>query len=87
MFGWGSNENKQVGNWDRIEITSPSRVKSFDRRIVQVACGQNFSTVVTDNGEVYSWGSNRVGQLGNSNNSDNSTPLRVDLQLEIVIGK
>lgn len=32
--------------------------------IVQIACGVEHSIALTNDGELYSWGSNREGQLG-----------------------
>lgn len=40
-------------------------VKSLGTRVVvQVACGLKHTLALTNNGELYSWGSNREGQLG-----------------------
>lgn len=37
-----------------------------DKRVVKVALGQNHSMVLTDNGELWTWGSNAESQLGYS---------------------
>lgn len=43
--------------------------------------------VVTNNGEVYSWGRNDVGQLGiENNNNDQFHPCRITSLAKIVIG-
>jgi RCC1 and BTB domain-containing protein len=36
-----------------------------DKNIIDICCGHNFSVVLTSNGEVYAWGENRNGQIGN----------------------
>lgn len=34
------------------------------RIVVQIACGLKHALALTNNGELYSWGSNKEGQLG-----------------------
>ena len=36
----------------------------------QVVCGSNHSCILTKNGEVYTWGRNTDGQLGNGSRTD-----------------
>ena len=40
-----------------------------DKRVVQIACGEEHSLVLTDKGDVYSWGRGYEGQLGISNHT------------------
>ena len=35
-----------------------------NKRAVQIACGQSHTVALTSEGDVYTWGSNRHGQLG-----------------------
>ncbi|XP_076666112.1 HECT and RLD domain containing E3 ubiquitin ligase 4 isoform X2 [Andrena cerasifolii] len=66
LFSWGSNTEGQLGfnSKDGIE-SSPRMVKALGTSIViQVACGMNHALALTNNGELYSWGSNSEGQLG-----------------------
>lgn len=45
-----------------------------NRRVVSVALGQDHTLAITENGDIFSWGSNRFGQLGyglpRANNKD-----------------
>lgn len=34
------------------------------KNVVQVACGQHHTLAMTEDGQVYGWGDNRRGQLG-----------------------
>lgn len=44
---------------------SPRMVKTLGTSIViQIACGMKHALALTNNGELYSWGSNSEGQLG-----------------------
>jgi len=35
-----------------------------DKRIIQIACGEHHSLVLTDKADVYTWGRGFEGQLG-----------------------
>eukprot|EP01117_Protostelium_nocturnum_P017923 TRINITY_DN7381_c0_g1_i4.p1 TRINITY_DN7381_c0_g1~~TRINITY_DN7381_c0_g1_i4.p1 ORF type:complete len:234 (+),score=43.51 TRINITY_DN7381_c0_g1_i4:246-947(+) len=48
------------------------------KQIVQVSAGANHTLFLTDNGHIYSWGSNQYGQLGIGNEiGDSSSPALV----------
>ncbi|XP_011505541.1 PREDICTED: probable E3 ubiquitin-protein ligase HERC4 [Ceratosolen solmsi marchali] len=66
LFCWGNNSVGQLGLDTSLAIVQmPRMVKSLATNIVvQIACGQKHSLALTNNGELYSWGSNSNGQLG-----------------------
>lgn len=88
MFAWGQNNCGQVGTGLSSNQGIPRQINSSlaGKKIVQVACGQTSSMVVTDNGEVYGWGYNGVGQLGIGNYVNQVNPCRIGSLLGIVIG-
>lgn len=59
---------------------TPRRVSSLRSRIVAVAAANKHTAVVSDSGEVFTWGCNREGQLGygTSNSASNYTPRLVE---------
>lgn len=59
---------------------TPRRVTSLRSRIVAVAAANKHTAVVSDSGEVFTWGCNREGQLGygTSNSASNYTPRLVE---------
>ncbi|XP_066535875.1 probable E3 ubiquitin-protein ligase HERC6 [Hoplias malabaricus] len=68
VFSWGGGEEGQLGTISAVSkclkpglvpIPSPLPIP-----VVQVACGNVHSLVLTKGGEVYSWGQNNYGQLG-----------------------
>ncbi|XP_043262293.1 probable E3 ubiquitin-protein ligase HERC4 [Colletes gigas] len=66
LFSWGFNGESQLGLYPKniIECT-PCMVKALGTSvIVQIACGAKHTLALTNNGELYSWGSNNKGQLG-----------------------
>lgn len=66
LFSWGSNSEGQLGlNVINISEHIPRMVKTLGTNvIVQVACGIKHVLALTNNGEIYAWGSNCEGQLG-----------------------
>ena len=59
---------------------TPRRVSSLRSKIVAVAAANKHTAVISETGEVYTWGCNREGQLGygTSNSASNYTPRLVE---------
>lgn len=92
VFTWGRNNYGQLGN-DNISVsTSNAPIKvvkgeysgtqylgdNASDKIISVALGQYISIALAQNGNVYSWGTNSSGQLGNNSvNSYSDSPVLV----------
>ena len=66
LFSIGSNEYGQLGLNDRqlTFTTAPlliQEIQSKSLRVKQLASGQSHSLVLTDDGKIFSWGSNIYG--------------------------
>ncbi len=61
LWGWGYNDQYQLGNGTRDDFTTP--VKIMDDT-VSAAAGSMHSLAVTSDGSLFGWGSNTHGQLG-----------------------
>ncbi|GLG99343.1 E3 ubiquitin-protein ligase Smurf1 [Gryllus bimaculatus] len=88
MFCWGNTVNGELGlgGIEEENILSP-RELSFAKStsVLQVACGWHHSVMVTDNGQVYSCGSNDFGQLGHE--KTRKKPEMIDaLSAYVIIG-
>jgi alpha-tubulin suppressor-like RCC1 family protein len=76
---WGSNAYGELGNGTTTDSSSPGAVK--------VPAGTQFTSArcllsclaVTTAGQVYSWGRNNAGQLGDGTTKRRLTPVRVHL--------
>eukprot|EP00958_Prasinococcus_capsulatus_P002961 scaffold266_cov391-Prasinococcus_capsulatus_cf.AAC.13 len=68
LYAWGNNDHGQLGVGHRSEERHAVKVAlPVLRESAQIAlavCGGSHSLLLTDAGEVYSWGSNAFGQLG-----------------------
>ncbi|KAK8542910.1 hypothetical protein V6N12_015488 [Hibiscus sabdariffa] len=80
VFTWGSNREGQLGYTSVDTQPTPRRVSSLKSRIVAVAAANKHTAVVSEFGEVFTWGCNREGQLGygTSNSASNYTPRIVE---------
>uniref|UniRef100_A0A3B5A340 non-specific serine/threonine protein kinase n=1 Tax=Stegastes partitus TaxID=144197 RepID=A0A3B5A340_9TELE len=63
-----------------MEILEPVLLEFFEERHVhQVSCGDNHVVVLTQNGDIYSWGCGEYGRLGLECEDDFSSPMQVEI--------
>jgi len=76
MWGepWGDFSMTINREPSRLDISS----KTKDTIVVKVACGAFHNLALTANGNVYSWGINDYGQLGNGTTSNSTVPLLIE---------
>ncbi|MEI6267067.1 MAG: hypothetical protein WCP14_04230, partial [bacterium] len=80
-FSWGRNQYGELGN-NSADLISMLPVQAKDSAgtgflsgISAITTGSNHSSVVKDDGTIWSWGSNGQGQLGQNTADANSHPL------------
>lgn len=80
VFTWGSNREGQLGYTSVDTQSTPRRVSSLRTKIIAVAAANKHTAVVSECGEVFTWGCNKEGQLGygTSNSASNYTPHVVE---------
>ena len=76
---WGDNEYGQLGDGTTSDKNSPTAVQGLGGDIAIVTTGYKHTCAANASGEVFCWGDNRAGQLGNGANNDSTTPVKVDL--------
>lgn len=69
IFSFGQNSSGQLGTRTNISISTPQKITqnvpfSTEDQIQSLALGEKHSLMVSSRGEVYSWGDNSSGQLG-----------------------
>lgn len=66
VYAWGGNEYGQLGvDNDATSIKTPTIVEGLrNKNVVAVAAGRYFSLALTEGGQVYSFGTNDLLQLG-----------------------
>ncbi|KAJ8528968.1 hypothetical protein K7X08_035803 [Anisodus acutangulus] len=80
VFTWGSNREGQLGYTSVDTQPTPRRVSSLRSKVVALAAANKHTAVVSDLGEVFTWGCNKEGQLGygTSNSASNYAPRVVE---------
>lgn len=68
VWTWGGNSLGQLGdNTNSVFNNNPVQITSFVNKIVKIAniTLSNHSSVIDNQGDLWSWGSNEYGQIGN----------------------
>lgn len=77
--GFGSLNSKN--NYGKlgiaIEIDDNDVPIKVLENVVSVSLGSVYSSAITANGELYTWGNNQYGKLGDGTNEDRKTPIMV----------
>ena len=53
----------QLGLGDSLRQSLPIKVSNLETKIVQISCGKRHSAALSQDGILYTWGSNEYGQL------------------------
>jgi len=90
VWAWGYNNYGQLGDNTQITRYTPVQVLSEDANsplqdIIYIAAGTNYSVAVNKKGEVWTWGQNDYGQLGDGTKTAKYTPVRVKANLSGII--
>gem|GEM_PF-6346044 len=83
VWGWGQSGYGETGCAPNtgIYVHTPCRVE-MPNPVVFIGAGEYCSIALDDQGNVWTWGRNIYGQLGNDSTSDTRTPQRVNLNGE-----
>ena len=63
LYMWGKGNRGQLGNGTKSNSTVPIHIP-FNKRIVSISCGKEFTGAITRRGLLYMWGKNDNYQLG-----------------------
>ena len=87
VYAWGDNQYGQLGDGTRGDKHAPVMVRTPDRKTypdlpadftyLQVSAGYQHSLAVGSDGNVYAWGANGSGQLGDGTSTERHAPVRV----------
>ena len=91
VYSFGHGKGGRLGLKNEKDVQVPTRIMgAFENRIVvSISAAENHSLACTRDGKVYSWGSNRFGQLGLSKSLSRASffsPRKLeDLKREFII--
>lgn len=82
LYSWGDNNFGQLGNGNfessRKSVVVRSSGVMANKTIVAIACGNFHSLALSSDGQVFSWGQNTNGQLGNGYITNSNFPTLGD---------
>jgi len=77
VWSWGDNTSGQLGTGSSDYFsTTPVQVADLSE-IVEISAGHYFSSALKADGTVWTWGSNRRGQLGDQSTEERRSPVQV----------
>ena len=80
IYSWGNNQYGQLGDGSTVTRRTPVRVAlPSGAKAVAVGTSYNYSLALTSAGQVFTWGYNGSGQLGNGFLTSSEVPTRVHL--------
>ena len=84
LYAWGDNTQGQLGDGTTSQHTRPTRVSRPDGTDttftwVQAAAGRTHSAAIGSDGQLYAWGDNAQGQLGDGTTSQHARPVKVSM--------
>jgi uncharacterized repeat protein (TIGR02543 family) len=96
LYMWGLNSYGQLGDGTTTSTEVPTDITSqftldAGESITSIALGGNTSFAITSEGNVWSWGFNAAGQMGDGSTTNSSDPVDVTSSftgtvVEIVVG-
>lgn len=67
VYACGNNQHGQLGIGNRFNLLSlsfPARIDFYGHTTKKIGCGDNFTVLLNNNGEMYTCGSSEYGQIG-----------------------
>ena len=81
VYSWGHNNYGQLGNGTIADSNQPVQVTLANgtplSHIVAISAGNNHSMALTDGGQVYAWGFNVNGQVGDGSTTQRNSPVLI----------
>ena len=80
LYMWGNNGSGELGDGTTTNAYTPVRPKlEEDVKVKQVALGNQHTVALSEDGQVYTWGRNYGGALGNGTTTDSKTPVKIEI--------
>lgn len=78
VWAWGNNSSGELGNGTEVDSNVPVKVKELTKIITISADGWDHALAVTETGDVWAWGSNQYGKLGDGTEENRNIPVKVN---------
>ncbi|HEY6437443.1 MAG TPA: hypothetical protein VIY47_12705, partial [Ignavibacteriaceae bacterium] len=83
VFGWGDNGCGQLG----VEVehsSEPIIIELNGLKIKKISCGRDHSLLLSRGGDIYAFGWNRWGEIGNGTQIPQVFPIKLELNNEFI---
>lgn len=89
VWAWGDNDFGSLGTGDTTPVTTPVPVRSLPPDVESIAAGDTHTLALDSHGNVWAWGSNSHGQLGDGTTNDHHVPVQVPVNgaMAIAVGQ
>ncbi len=77
VFCWGSNVSGQLGDGTTTDRLTPTHASGLEQRAYMITTGSQHACALSVDRELWCWGSNDNGQLGNGSTESSTAPIRV----------
>jgi alpha-tubulin suppressor-like RCC1 family protein len=84
VFSWGNNEFGQLGVGDNCNCCKPKMIELNDILIEKISCGSSHSLLLSRDKDIYVFGKNDVGQVGNRTQDNELTPFKISIQNKFI---
>ncbi|PFX34572.1 X-linked retinitis pigmentosa GTPase regulator [Stylophora pistillata] len=88
LYSFGCGSDGQLGHGNCESSLVPKAIESLpDQQYALLSCGSDFTAAVTEEGQLYTWGSNSEGQIGHRDEIDDDScliPRKVKLRGKVV---
>jgi len=81
VWAWGRNDEGELGDGTTVQKLTPVQVLApaawSGKKVVAIAAGYLHSLAALDDGTIWAWGYNGMGQLGDGTTVQRTTPVQV----------
>jgi hypothetical protein len=89
VFSWGYNGFGQLGVGNTVDSNEPKFVAIIDENkynvfIEKISCGSNHSLLLSSDGNIYAFGRNNYGELGNQKEENELSPHRIKIETKFI---
>lgn len=87
VYSWGKGDNGRLGLGDATMKIVPTIVEKLrTHRVVHVSVGLSHSMVLTDDGQVFSFGQGEHGKLGHGTLTETRQPKLIEALKDVTVG-
>ena len=79
IWSWGRNNYGQLGDGTKSNSNMPIKIDMGETKFKEIVAGDYYSLALDENGNIWSWGRNDEGQLGDGTKNNSNMPIKIDM--------